>query len=151
MPEAAQPASPEQQGEGDREGPSPAPGQTVIAGTIEKMPDGITRDSMGMPRFKVTIKADGKRYHAMTEGDIAERLVRDVKPEVGDDIMVIGRYVERPWEKEGKTYQVKEIHDMTRIRCRCRSGAMLDADDEDMDGGDARTLLGRGRPRCRSR
>ena len=99
---------------------APAPGHTSLTGEISKVADGIRRETDGNATYDVTFKAGGKTYHAIATGTMAERLVREVKPSVGDPITVEGRYHERGWtDKNGKAMPaVKELLDISRIVVR---------------------------------
>ena len=99
---------------------APAAGYTSLTGEISKVADGIRRETDGNATYDVTFKAGGKTYHAIATGTMAERLVREVKPSVGDPITVEGRYHERGWtDKNGKAMPaVKELLDISRIVVR---------------------------------
>lgn len=122
VPTAAAAARPSRAAPPERKAPAKpsVPGVTSLTGEVTKVADGIWRSPDGDAQYDVTFKADGKTYHAMTIGAMAERMVREVKPSAGDPISVEGKYVERPWENsEGKKMPaVKELHDITRIVIR---------------------------------
>lgn len=100
-------------------GPAPSPvGSSTIAGVINKVPDGIRRETDGSAVYDLGFKVSNKQHWACLRGEMAERVVREVKPNDQDEITVEGDYREVKWSDDPKMPKKKEIHDITRVVIR---------------------------------